>query len=69
MDSKQLAFAAKNLAKDETIIQGVEIVSAALVQSLLKAKTPEEREQKFQEYEALKRVWDFLKKLALEADK
>lgn len=67
MDKKQLAYAAKNLTKDETFNQSADILLGALVQSLLAAKTPEDRERKFQEYEALKRVRDFLGKLALEA--
>lgn len=64
-----MAFAAKNVTKDEIVNQAIDAVSAALVQRILTAKTPEDRESKFQEWDAHNRVWDFLRKLALQADK
>lgn len=66
---KRLAHAAKTLANNDTFNEATDIVLGLFVKDLLAAKTPEDRERKFQEYEALRRVREVLGKLALEADK
>lgn len=67
--NRDLCFSAKRLTNDETFTQAMDLVSAALLKQLLTAKTPEDRESKFQEYDALRRTRDFLGKLAHEAER
>ena len=69
MTDRELFFAAKRLANDETFNTAADKVQSALLKGLLTAATPEDRESKFQEYDALRRVRELLKKLALEAEK
>ena len=59
---------AKRLAGDETFNAAAELVQSALLKDLLTAATPADRESKFQEYDALRRVREVLKKLAFEAE-
>lgn len=66
MITREQAFAAKRLVDDETFTQAIGVVQARANKDLLTAKTPEEREQKFQEYDALRRVVSFLEKQAHE---
>lgn len=68
-DGRNLHISAKRLVSDETFNQAADSVSAVLIKALLTAATPEDRESKFQEYHALNRVRETLKKLAIEADK
>ena len=48
--------AARALVRDQTINEAFEAVKAALVQDLLNAPTPEERERIHQEWKAVDRV-------------
>lgn len=56
MDSKQRAYAARNLLKDETFNEALEAVKQALVHDLLRATTQEEREELWHGHDALKRA-------------
>ena len=69
MTDRELFFAAKRLANDEIFNMAADKVQSAVLKDLLTAATPEDRESKFQEYDALRRVRELLKKLALEAEK
>lgn len=69
MDERALYFAAKNIANDETIEQAVKTVLNQINKDLFSATSPEAREDKFQEYKGLERVWKLLGKWAVEADK
>ena len=66
MTDKGLQHAARVLVASETYREATDKVIANAVDRLLNAKTPEERETKWQEYAALKRVREFL---AIEAQK
>lgn len=68
MTTREKAFAAKRLVGDETFSDAVAEILAKLNNQLLNAKTPEEREQKFQEYSGLNRVWSSLKVQAAEVE-
>lgn len=61
MNRNQRAHAASNLLRDEVFREAVEAVKADAVKSLLSAKTPEERERRFQEWSAIDRT---MKRLA-----
>lgn len=67
--TKDFQFAAKRLVNDETAKGARDVILGVLVKQLLSATTPEDREQKFQEYKSLERIWGFLEKQAVEADK
>lgn len=69
MIDREQAYAAKRLVTDETFKDAVAESLASLNNQLLSAKTPEDREQKFQEYSGLKRVVNVLEKQALDAKK
>jgi hypothetical protein len=60
------SFACKRLANDETYRDATERVMAAAVARLLNARTPEEREERWHEHAALKRLREFI---AIEAQK
>lgn len=68
MDTKLRAARAKAVLGDEILTHAFEETKARLNKELLNAKTPEEREQKWQEYHALARVWTLLKKWPHEAE-
>lgn len=53
--------AARRLVKDETFQKAVEAKLSLLSKQLFAAKTPEDREQKFQEHAGLTRVVNDLK--------
>lgn len=69
MTTREQAFAAKRLVEDETFTAAVEARLSLLTKQLFAAKTPEDREQKFQEHSGLKRVVEDLKKQALDTKK
>lgn len=69
MTTREQAFAAKRLVNDETFTSAIDVIQARVNKDLLNAKTPEDREQKFQEYSAIRRVVNDLKKQALETKK
>ena len=66
MTDRAEAYAAKRLVSDETFQDAVSKQLASLNKQLLTAKTPEDREKKFQEYDGLRRVKNILEKQALE---
>jgi hypothetical protein len=69
MNERDFFFAAKRLVNDETFNSAADMIQTVQLKALLTATTPEDRESRFQEYDALKRVREFLKKQAVEADK
>ena len=68
MDEREFLYAAKRLANDDTFNMAADRVQSAVLKDLLTAATPADRESKFQEYDALRRVRELLKKLALQAE-
>jgi|LGOV01.1.fsa_nt_gb hypothetical protein len=55
-DNLQRTHAANNTLNDETFMGALTFTQEAIIKELLKAKTPEERENKWQEYHALERA-------------
>jgi hypothetical protein len=53
-------YAAKTLVASETYKEAHAEARRHLVDRLLKAKTPEEREEKWRDIDALERVWTLL---------
>ena len=60
MTDREFMFAAKTLTNSETYKEAHDRFKAHLVDRLLKAKTPEERDEKWRDIDALERVWVFL---------
>lgn len=60
------AHACRNLIGSDTYKSALEIVQSRAVEAILAAKNPEDRESKYQEYAALKRVNVFLHSKASE---
>lgn len=60
MSDREFEFAAKRLTDNETFKEAHDKCRARLVDRLLKAKTPEERDEKWREIDALERVWTLL---------
>ena len=58
--SKEFQYAARTLVGSETYKAAHEKARANLVDRLLKAKTPEERDEKWRDIDALERVWTLL---------
>jgi len=56
IDKKQRAHAAHNAMKDETLQNALTSVKETIIGELLRAKTPEEREQKYQEWSGIERA-------------
>lgn len=62
------AARAKSALNDEIVQLAFTETLERINQTLLTAKTPEEREQRWQEYHGLKRAWDHLRKWPFEAE-
>lgn len=62
------AARAQSALNDEIIEQAFTETLAQINKALLAAKTPEDREQRWQEYHGLKRAWSVLKKWPYEAE-
>lgn len=60
MTDREFMFAAKTLTNSETYKEAHARMRAHLVDRLLKAKTPEEREEKWREIDSLERLWTLL---------
>ncbi len=60
MTEREFQFAARTLVNSETYKEAHGKVREQLVNRLLKAKTPEEREEKWRDIDALERVWTLL---------
>ena len=68
MDVKAKAARARAALQDEILQLAYKETLDRINRQLLAAKTPEEREQKWQEYHGLKRGWNTLKKWPGEAE-
>ncbi len=60
MNDREFQFAARTLVGSETYKEAHAKARGNLVERLLKAKTPEEREEKWRDIDALERVWTLL---------
>lgn len=69
MDAKSKAARAKAAINDEIVQLAFTETLEALNKALLRAPTPEEREQKWHEYHGLKRAWNTLKRWPAEASR
>lgn len=67
-DMKARAAKARSALNDEIIQMAFKETLEAINRDLLHAKTPEEREQRWQEYHGLKRAWERLRRWPLEAE-
>jgi hypothetical protein len=60
LTEREFQFAARTLVASETYKEAHGKAREHLVDRLLKAKTPEEREEKWRDIDALERVWTLL---------
>lgn len=60
MTEREFQFAAKRLMDSETFKEAHDRVRGGLVDRLLKATTPEDREERWRDIDALERVWKAL---------
>ena len=56
VDKLQRSHAANNVLNDDTFKQALTLTQEQITKELLNAKTPEERENKWQEYHGLERA-------------
>lgn len=68
MDAKAKAARARSVLNDEILQLAYKETLDRINQQLLAAKTPEDREQRWHEYHALKRAWNTLSKWPLEGE-
>lgn len=68
MDAKAKAARARSVLNDEILQLAYKETLDRINQQLLKAKTPEEREERWQEYHGLTRAWNTLNKWPLEGE-
>ena len=60
MTEREFQFAAKRLVDSDTFKEAHDRARAHLVDRLLSATTPEDREERWRDIDALKRVWTLL---------
>lgn len=60
MTDREFQFAAKRFVDSETYKEARDRFKAHLVDRLLKAKTPEEREERWRDIDAFERMWTYL---------